>query len=74
MSTFSPRPSPVHEPSFVRLFTALGGGVGLVTGLLALTVDSAGLCLVLSVVAMALLALVVLHEVGRLLDDEAGER
>jgi hypothetical protein len=61
------------EPSFVRLFAALGGGVALVTGLFAFTAGSAGLCLALSVLAMAFFALVVLHEVGRLLADEAGE-
>jgi hypothetical protein len=62
------------EPTFARLLAALGGGAVLVTGLVALTSGTFGLCLALSVLAMLCFAAIVLHEVGRLLDDEAGDR
>lgn len=72
MRTLQEAPIAHVEPTFWRLLAALGGGVVLVTGVLSLTISAPGLALGLGLLVLVAFSAVVLHEVGRLLDDEEG--
>lgn len=72
MHSSSTVPAELH-PSFARLFTALGVGVGLITLTLCFAIDSPGLALGFGGALTLAFIVLVTHEVNRLLADDSGE-